>query len=293
MKRIQALIGMWALLCLVILQSCEQESEPIYIRVRTFTWDGAVYRAQYDGLGKLIKLNATKRSITFDYDESGKLYKATTRNLSEITPLIVYEYTHGPFGIQEIHTFERQDGGDGLLHITSIQKANYSDATHLSSLLQQEVSDDGGSEVVTFELDRKFTYTGDNVSRIYVEPPFNEYTASKYDGKVNPFMMLAASVGNPAFFPIGRFVNYPVVDFNIPLVSAFSFNNPLKAKYTIPAAPIVSEQTFANTYSDGLVKKIVWKSTGSPNESRTFAFDYERAKAPSGYAKQDKVRRMK
>jgi len=281
MKRIFMLKGMLVMVCLVILMCCDgPDYGPVYVRVKSFTWDGTLYKAQYDGLGKLVKLKASGRDITFMYDESGKLYKATTRNTGEAVPLRVYEFAHGIFGIKEIRTFVRHDFSDGLLHLETIDKANYLTATKLSSLLQQEVTDDGDTITVGFELDRKFMYAVDNVARIYVEPAFNEYTASAYDTKVNPFMMMAASVGNPAFFPIGRFVNFPVVEFNIPLVTVFSRNNPLKAKYEIVGAPsITSNQTFTNTYSpEGLVTKIVWSSASSPTESRTFKFDYETAK---------------
>jgi len=279
MKTIHALKGILVAVCLVVLMCCDgPDYGPVYVRVKSFTWDGTLYKAQYDGLGKLTKLKAAGSDIIFSYDESGKLYKATTRNTGEPVPLYVYEFTHGIWGINKILRHSRLS--DGLLHLDYIQKMNYLSATKLTSLIQQEVTDDGDTITVGFEQDRKFTYTGNNVSRIYVEPAFNEYTASAYDAKVNPFMMMAASVGNPAFFPVGRFVNFPVVDFNIPLVSIFSCNNPVKAKYEIVGAPITtSNQTFVNTYSvEGLVTKIVWTSASSPTDSRTFKFDYETAR---------------
>lgn len=278
MKNLKLIMGMLAIACLLGLSSCfGPDCGPRSIRVKSFTWDETLYYAKYNAAGKLIRLNASERAIVFFYDESSKLYRADIGINGQSVPVHRYEFTHGAWGITEIRTYDREDFGDGQLHLTYIQKFNYITATKFSSVIQQEVYfDEDDSLIVGFEQDRKFVYNGHNVKRIYVEPPFNEYSASSYDTKVNPFTMLAASVGNPAFFPVGRFVNYPVVDYNIPLVSIFSKNNPLVAKYEIVGAPIItSYQTFTNTYDHDLVKTIVWTSTNAPVDSRTFKFEYE------------------
>lgn len=276
MKNFKLTLSVLAIACLFGLSSCfGPDCNPHSIRIKSFVWDETLYYAKYNAAGKLVKLKASTRDVTFLYDENGKLYKASVNVNGQPEPETVYTFTHGPLGIIEKRTYEGGDPED----LSYIEKINYLTPTKLSSLIQQEVSvDEDDNIVVGFEQDRKFEYSGDNVARIYVEPPFNEYSASAYDAKVNPFMMLAASVGNPAFFPVGRFVNYPVVDLNIPLISIFSKNNPVTAKYEIVGAPIItSYQAFTNTYDHGLITKIVWTSTNAPIDSRTFKFEYERA----------------
>lgn len=280
MKTLNLMLSVLVMACLCTLSGCFGPGvHPQQLRIKSFTWDEKLYQAQYDAYGRLLKLQANDRNVTFFYDEDAKLTKATINLNGQTTPEHLYTFTHGPHGITEVRISEYA-AWDDMLYLTTIVKLNYLTPTKLSSLRYQEVSEAGGVITVGFELERLFQYSGNNVSRIYVEPPFTDYSASAYDTKKNPFMMLADAVGNPAFFPVGLMVNYPVVQYNIPIISLFSTNNPLKATYQIEGAPTtVTLQTFTNTYDGSLVKKIVWKSTyyNSSPATRTFIFDYERA----------------
>ena len=268
MKNLNALTSVLILACFVCLSSCFGPGpSPKKLRIKTFEWDNILYRAQYDTYGTLTKLKGTDRDIDFRYDENYKLYEATITRTGQPTPDWRYAFTQGVWGITEVDTYAMGDPEP------SVNLMNYLTPTKLSSL----------TEFVGFELDRKFTYDGNNVARVYVVPPFTEYTASVYDHKSNPFMMLAESVNNPPFFPVGLIVNYPVVDYDIPLISLFSQNNPVNAVYQIENAPITKiTQVFTYTYEGNLVKKIVWSSSDTypetPTETRTFKFDYEWAR---------------
>lgn len=267
---------------LLMLSACfGPECGPQRVRIKTFTWDGTLYHARYNAGGRLVKLQGNTGNVAFLYDENNKLYKASINANGQPVPVHVYEFKHGPMGIRETRTYDREDF-DGQLHLRLIQTIDYLTATKLNALIQDNVDQVGDSIYVTFHLYRRFAYAGNNVALVDAVPPFTEYRGLAYDAKANPFMMLAEAVGNPAFFPIGLYANFPVVDFNIPLLSVFSQNNPVKAVYSTVGGGIPSTQTFTNTYENSLVKKIVWQSTlypDFPSDFRVFKFEYEWAPA--------------
>jgi len=274
MKTPNASIGVLALACLISFSSCFGPGLPAQkLRIKTFTWEGTIFQAQYNAYGMLTRLRGSDRHIDFLYDENEKLYRAEIAINGEAIPRARYDFTHGPLGITQIKIYFAMGG---QLHITDIKTINYISPTKFSSILEQEVSDEGDSIHVTFQLDRLFTYQGNNVVRIYTIPAFTEYTAFAYDQKRNPFMLLAEAVGNPAFFPAGDFVNFPVRPYNIPLISVFSENNPITAQYGTEGYPNSMDwQDFQYTYDNGLVKQIVWNETFHDFRTRTFKFEYE------------------
>ena len=266
MKNHNVLVSMLIVACVTGLSSCFGPGpSPQKLRIKTFEWDNILYRAQYDPYGTLTKLQGTDRNIDFYYDENYKLSEVTITRHGEATPDLTYTFSYGVWGITEIHTLSAGSSEPGTVRFS------YLTPTKLSSM----------TEYIGWDLERRFTYSGNNVARVYVIPPFTEYTASVYDDKSNPFMILADAVNHPPFFPIGLFANFPVVDYDIPLISVFSQNNPVHAVYQIEGAPITkTTQVFKYTYAGNLVKKIVWYSTylTSPTETRTFKFDYEWAR---------------
>jgi len=281
MKTIKLMSSMLAMAWLICLSSCSgPDCIPSGVRIKSFTWDGVSYQARYGANGRLTKLQASTRDIVFLYDENGKLYKTSIRNSGEAVPLRTYEYKHSTTGISEILISDRNDF-DNKLHPIVIHKIYYQTPTRLTAIVEQYLEEQGDSVILSTRYYRRFTYEGSNIALIDMIPPFTEYRGLQYDNKVNPFMMLANAVGNPAFFPAGLYANFPVVNFDIPFVSVFSQNNPLAAQYITIDGAFPSNQTFTNIYNNNLVKKIVWVSRQFPPpyipDFRTFLFEYERA----------------
>ncbi len=266
-------------LLLGILACIGPDHGPRTIRIKRFQWYETVYHAKYNASGRLVKMQAADRDIVFLYDENNKLYKAEANIYAQPSARLVYTYKHGPYGITEIASHGPSSSGD-LSHPGNIKKFQYITATKFESYqdINLEYNEDD-SAYVSYQSNRLFIYNGDNVARLHEIPVFTDYRVSEYDNKISPFRILAEAVGNPAFFPVGDFINYPIVDFNIPVISIFSKNNPVKAMYWIEDAPITTvNQTFTYTYDNhDLVKKILWSATDvfSNQYTRTFAFEYE------------------
>ncbi|HEY5750564.1 MAG TPA: hypothetical protein VIU12_31095 [Chryseolinea sp.] len=276
MKTLNASMGVLALACLLSFSSCFGPGLPAQkLRIKTFTWEGTLFQAQYNPYGMLTRLQGNDRRIDFLYDENEKLYRSEIIINGEAIPSARYDFTQGPLGITQIRIYFAMSG---QLHLTDIKTVHYISPTKFSSILEQEVSDEGDSIHVTFELDRQFTYRGNNVASITTIPAFTEYNAFTYDQKRNPFMLLAEAVGNPAFFPAGDFVNFPVRPYNIPLITVFSENNPIAAQYgTVGYPNSVDWQNFKYIYDNGLVKQIIWYDNYQNLyfQTRTFKFEYE------------------
>jgi hypothetical protein len=283
MKTLNTCTSVLILACFLCLSSCFGPGpSPKKLRIKTFEWENILYQAQYDAYGTLIKLKGTDRDIIFLYDENQKLYQADIVLNGQSTPDTRFTFSQGAWGITEITTANVANDGIDRPHRRDI--IHYLTSTKLSSFTYQEITtDEDGNSTVGFELDRRFIYDGNNVARVYTVPPFTEFTASAYDHKSNPFMLLGEAVNNPAFFPLGGFANFPVGSYNIPLISTFSENNPIKGVYQIEGAPITAiTHVFNYTYDAKLVKKIVWNSTSTypddPTQTRIFKFEYERVR---------------
>jgi hypothetical protein len=280
MKTTNAFTSVLILACYLSLSSCFGPGlSPQKVRIKTLEWENVLYRAEYDAYGTLTKLNGTDRDFIFSYDENAKLYQIDIVLDGEPAPNTRFTFTQGPLGITETsianviyYGIDKPHGHVAFHYLTP---------TKLSSVTEQELNlEADGTTTVGFELDRKFTYNGNNVARVYTVPAFTEFTASAYDHKSNPFMLLADAVNNPAFFPIGS-ANFPVGLYNIPLISLYSENNPMQGVYQIEGAPITATtHVFHYTYDGNLVKKIAWNATyvGNPTETRVFKFEYEWAR---------------
>lgn len=281
MKNHNVLVSVLIVACFTCLSSCFGPGPlPQKLRIKTFEWEKVIYRAEYDAYGTLLKLKAADRDITFLYDENAKLYQADILRHGQTIPDKHYTFSQGPWGITEIRTSDASYVD--IVQPNYIHIMHYLTPTKLSSFDDQQLApDEDGNPVISFELNRVFTYSGNNVALVTSIPPFTEYIGSSYDHKANPFMLLADAVNNPAFFPLGGFVNFMVVDYNIPLLSAFSKNNPLLGEYGTEGVPFPrTEHSFVYTYDGNLVKKIVWTNVfaGQTKETRVFKFEYEWAR---------------
>ncbi|MBL0740701.1 hypothetical protein [Chryseolinea lacunae] len=277
MKTLNSLAGVLIFACLFLSSCFGPGPSPKKLRIKTMEWGGILYRAQYDPYGTLTQLKAADRDIHFSYDENQKLYSADIVLHGQSTPEAHLDFSQGPWGISKIRT--SQASYADIAQPNRVDIINYLTPTKLSSFTYQEWGTDlDGNPYVVFELDRRFVYQGNNVARVYSVPTFTEFTGSEYDHKINPFMILADAVNNPAFFPLGGFSNFPGGSYSIPLISTFSENNPLKGVYQIVDAPITATtHAFSYTYDGNLVKKIVWNSTylGDPTVINIFKFEYE------------------
>lgn len=281
MKTLNTFTSVLILACFLCLSSCFGPGpSPQKLRIKTFEWENIRYHAEYDSHGTLTKLNGPDRDIIFLYDENQKLYQADIVLDGQPTPYKHVTFSQGEWGITEIRTSDAAYADEAQPN--RIDLIHYLTPTKLSSFTYQEFSvDTDGNTFLAFELDRKFTYNGNNVALVYTVPPFTEFTASPYDHKSNPFMLLADAVNNPAFFPLGGFANFQAGNYNIPLISTFSENNPIHGVYQSVGYPYTATtQDFQYTYDGNLVKKIVWNATyyGQPTETRVFKFEYERVR---------------
>ncbi|NJM24313.1 MAG: hypothetical protein HC859_01040 [Bacteroidia bacterium] len=266
MKTLRLLFTLAMFASLVAISSCDFGDGETHCRVKSFYWENEWYNASYNGTGRLTKLQSDDSKILFYYDEDNKLYKSDIYLPGEATARKVYTFEHGPYGITQVsYHFE------GVL--TQREVIVYATPTQVDSVIYQEFIDGGE---VGFENPLKFVYTGSNVTKINPDESFNTYTAYSFDNKANPFKMLAASVGNPVFWPVGLYAFFPVADYDISYVSRFSGNNPLTAEYAIPSGDIFQPQTYTNTYSGGNVTKIVWEDTGFDDVlTEDYAFKYD------------------
>lgn len=280
MKKLNFIIALLTVALLLGLSACfGPDCGPQSLRIKRFQWYETVYYAKYNAAGRLVKLQAADRDLLFFYDENRKLYKAEYNIYGQPSAQLVYTYTHGPLGIVETTLYEAPVNGV-LSHPVNIKKYHYITPTKFSSVEDINLGYfDPDTPYVIFQQNLLFIYNGENVIRSHEIPVFTDYNAYSYDRKPNPFRMLGEAVGNPAFFPVGVIANYPITDFNIPLISIFSKNNPLTARYWIEEVPITAvDETFTYTYdNNGLVKRILWTGVDFYSNVYTgnFAFEYE------------------
>lgn len=249
---------------LVAVSSCDFGDGETHCRIKSFFWEDEWYNASYNSAGRLTKLQSDDSKILFYYDEENNLYKADIFHPGDATARTVYTFEHGPSGITRVSYYF-----DGVL--TNGEIISYSTPTEVESVIFQEYNPD---ETVGYEHSLEFQYEGGNVTALN-PGSFLRYTTDSFDSKPNPFKMLAATVGNPAFWPLGRFVFFPVADYDIPYVSRFSANNPITGKYEFTDEQ-PQDQTFTNTYSGGRVSKIVWTDlTYDQDNVEDYAFKYD------------------
>jgi hypothetical protein len=244
------------------------------VRRKTFLWEGVLYHANYNHIGLLKKLDAVEKDIVFYYNEDHKLYKAEIILTGAIAPESVFDFIQSPHGITKITWTQ-----SGIIkHIIDF---TYGIDGELTNLLN---SHEGSTDPYN-QHNLDIAYVNNNVPYLLNAingNPFTQMDADGFDYHKSPFKMLARSVGNPSFFPVGSFVFFqiPVTENNIPYISWLSSNNPTHLRYsTAISGGFIEEQPLTYSYyPHGLVKEIIWENelagtpTGSPY---VFQFDYE------------------
>lgn len=246
-----------------------------HCRIAKFLWDGQWHQAHYASDGRLAELIAPDSStILFHYNAASQLTNAEIYRGTP-TPKYRFKFTHGPFGI--VQTDEYHPSSLGTEHNRTL--FHYSSASRVDYIIYQEFGADTTSIVPGFQIRYNLSYVNNNVS--FIDGVSSEihtaYTGGHYDKKNNPFRVLAAAVGNNAFFPVCFMANFPVAHYDISFLSLFSFNNPQRAQYELVGTGLDPEvQTFTNTYAGSVAKKIVWQNGSyGLSDSRTYEFEFD------------------
>jgi len=268
MKTIKPVLAVCIVVISQMLLSCFPDHGDKDLRIKSFTWDNVRYYAEYTHRGLLTKLKATDRNIVFYYDENQRLYKAEIVFQGSLSPESVFDYVQGPKGITRI-TWKR----DGSVYL--LTDFTYAGDGRLTKILNAF----GGSTDPYNQHDLTLTYQGNNVSKLVLSlgGPFTQMRTESFDNKKNPFRMLAKSVNNPAFFPVGFYVFFQVpVDYNIPYITWLSENNPGELVYETPGDVGGFHEFFpmAYVYNHDFVTKITWGSVSAPSIERIFEFEY-------------------
>jgi hypothetical protein len=267
MKTIKPLFAVLVVVISQLLLSCFPDHGHKDLRIKIFVWENVRYQTEYTHRGLLKRLKASDRNIVFSYDENQKLYKAEIIFHGALVPESVFEYVQGPKGITRI-TWTREGS---VYLITDFTYAGDGRITKILSAF-------GGSTDPYNQHNLTPTYQGNNVSKLVHDlgGPFTQMRTGSFDNKKNPFRMLAKSVNNPAFFPVGYYVFYQVVDYNIPYISWLSENNPGDLVYETIGDEGGFHLTFpmAYVYNHDFVTKITWGSVIAPADARTFEFEY-------------------
>ena len=268
MKTIKPSLAVCLVVISLLLNSCcFQEHKYGDLRIKTFTWDNVLYKTEYTNRGLLKKLKATDRDIVFYYDENKKLYRAEIVFQGSSAPESVFEYVQGPKGITRI-TWTR----DSVYLLTDITYASDGKITKVVNAFY-------GSTDPYNQHTLAPTYQGNNVSKLINSINGNDFTqirSDSFDNKPSPFRMLGKSVNNPAFFPLGYYVFFQVLDYNIPYTSWLSENNPVNIIYGTVGDEGGFHATYPLTYvyNHDLVTQITWGNTDAPDNARTFKFEY-------------------
>jgi hypothetical protein len=232
-------------------------------------WEGQWFNATYSGSGRLILLEADTSRVEFHYNASDQLVKAEIYGTA-LAPKYRFEFAHGPFGIIEANEYHPSIWGD----YRTRTEYHYSDPVTVAYMIQEEY---GVDPVPGFVIRYDISYSGGNVKLIDGTSSVitTDYIGTRYDKKRNPFKALAASVGNPAFFPVCKMANYPVATYDISYLSLFSRNNPLRGQYQVPGVD-PALQSFDNHYSGPFADKITWYSSSYGDvTSNEYAFNFE------------------
>lgn len=251
---------------LFLLFSCFPDHTHKDLRIKTFLWETVLYRTEYTHRGLLKKLTATDRCIQFNYDENQKLYKAEIVFAGASTPESVFDYVQSPRGISRI-TWTR----NGSVHlITDFTYGIDGKITKIANAFE-------GSTDPYSQHNLVLTYAGNNVCELVNEPPygFTQLRTESFDNRINPFRMLARSVNNPAFFPVGYYVFFQGGDYNIPYITWLSENNPGDLLYEQSwNGGLIGLHRMTYTYKYDLVNRITWWYSHDSPQSKVFEFDY-------------------
>lgn len=262
---------------ILALSACHDEIPSRPCRIEKMYWEDQWFSASYSGSGRLTLLQADTSRVEFHYNASDQLIKAAIYGTGA-TPAYRFEFIHGPWGIIESNEYHPSIWGEyrtrTLYHYAAPGVVDY--------FIDEEY---GADPDPGFIIRTDITYSGGNVKHLDGTSSVivTDYYGLKYDKRKNPFRALAVAVGNPAFFPVCRMVNYPVATYDISYLSIFSRNNPLSGQYQVPGVD-PTDQTFTNHYSGPMANKIRWDSssygTVTTNE---YAFEFS-----CGYSTSDK-----
>lgn len=251
---------------MMLTSSCDDPA--VVCKITQFYWDGRYYDLEYTG-SRLDRMVSGDYHIDLQYDEMDRLYTAKHYRPGDgATPSYVFTFTQGTNGITEIDYTGTGEHAKRLFFYTPSGNVDYTVHQEFGAL----------DDEVTFELTQDLTFNG-NGNLTFVNATSDvihtEYTIDQYDRLKNPFMMLAAAVHNPKFFPLGLFTNYPLHTFDVSLGSRFSKNNPHYASYEIPGGVDPDYQEFSHTYTGGLTTSIDWnKESYGTTETEHYEFDY-------------------
>ncbi|HEY9007062.1 MAG TPA: hypothetical protein VIM75_13070 [Ohtaekwangia sp.] len=266
MKTLKTFMRLWLLLCFMVVVSCDHWcSHPHACRIAKVNWEGKWHQAYYSPSGRLVKLEATGSKILFYYDGADKLTKAEIYTTDPV-PKYTYEYIQGPYGI--VKSTITESGG-----FVRTLDFHYASPSRVDYFVDSEFGGAPG-DPATFVITKQLHYSGGNITVVDGTVSgnlFTVYSGLKYDKKDNPFLHLAAAVGNPAFFPACNLVSYPVVDYDISILSIFSQHNPKKAGYDVDDGAVIQDQEFQYVYNADAVSSIHWIDTYG---NKDYAFEY-------------------
>jgi hypothetical protein len=257
------------LLLVFFATACVDEIARRPCRISQVYWEGQWFDAFYSGSGRLLRLEADTSKVDFHYNGADQLIKAEIYG-TDPDPKYRFEFAHGPFGIVETNEYHPSIWGE----YRTRTEFHYAGPSVVDYLIHEEY---GVDPVPGFVIQYDITYSGGNVKLIDGTSSVitTDYIGSRYDKKKNPFKVLAAAVGNPAFFPACKMVNYPVATYDISYLSIFSSNNPLRGQYEVPGVD-PAFQTFANHYAGAIADKITWSSSSyGVVTSNEYAFKLE------------------
>jgi hypothetical protein len=268
MKTIKPIFVIGIVVISQLLTSCFPDHRYKDLRIKSFTWENVRYYAEYTHRGLLKKLKSNDRKIEFYYDENQKLYKTEIIFHGSSVPESVFEYVQGPKGITRI-TWSRNGSAINLTHFT------YAADGKLTQIINDfdPTSDDPWAEHILTP-----TYDGNNVSKLMLTTlgvDFSYMYTESFDNKKSPFRMLAKSVNNTPFFPIGsyRFFQSPE-DYCLPYITWLSENNTGEIVYRTVGGGLHQTYPMTYVYDHNLVTNLTWGNDQNPIYITNFEFEY-------------------
>ncbi len=238
---------------LLVLYGCDDRNPKICL-IEQFEWSGFEYKLVYTG-NRLDQLITTDSHIDLTYDENDLLHSAEFYLPGDVSPSLEQFFSHGPDGIDQIDEFRGMEHSRYLI--------TYSSNGSVYQITEQEF--DPGTSTVTFEITGTYKFDADNnLAGEYRSSAFiwSDYRISDYDQATNPFIVLAEAVNHPQFFPLGRFVRFPIGNFDVSVANRLSENNPLYAEYELPGFP-PAFQEFSYTYDGIRPTSLQWDNDDS------------------------------
>ncbi len=238
---------------IVLAGSCDPiPMEPEPCRIVTFLWEGQLYDCVYSPSGRLTQLVSPASHVDLLYDETDKLIQADHYLPGDASPSYQFYYSHGTSGITEIDLYHGGEHSKRTFHYTTSGEVDH--------IVYEEYYMGSVSLTITQDL----TFVDENLMSVSsTSSVINTlYTIDQYDNDKNPFIVLAAALGNPKFFPLGTFASFPVGNFDVSFGNHFSKNNPHYGRYEIVGSGLDPEiQEFIYSYSGRYPTDLTWNNT--------------------------------